>query len=259
MRHVLLVMAIVAMSASHALADIWPNTPALVNDPVFLGTHTGSFDYRSDDISVGQPYYPSIPATLVAFDPGASPVDIGQDYTVSARIRFDTDIKTELGVIARFNENNNQMYEASLNPNNGGYFILNSVTGLVPTKLGDTHNGDVQGNGTLASFNMLDDYVISLTVSGFKLDARCYDATGTTLLKEIVYDDNPGVGQGGSWAGTGLLAGGFAFAASGSSGVAGHFLDHNITLPIPEPGAVAMLLTGALALLGWAGLRRSRG
>jgi hypothetical protein len=254
MRRLLLALAIVALFASSAFAVAWPDAPALIHGPLYFGTYTGSFVYGTTDISVGQPYYPTpgVPATLLGFDPGASPVNIGQDYTVSAKIRFDTAVKTELGVQARYDVNNNTMYEASLNPNNGGYFILNSISALVPTKLGTT-------DGTVANFDINKDYVISLTVQGYQVAARCYEADGTTLLKEIIYDDSPGVGSGGHWAGTGLRTGGFSFVASGASGVAGHYLDHSVTLPVPEPGAAAILIAGALALLGWAGLHRRRG
>jgi hypothetical protein len=237
MRHVLWALAIVGVSASSVFAVAWPAPPDLHGGPKFLGTDRGTITYSPTQVTLAQTNYPSIPAALAWFDPSAT---YGNDYSVWATIRFDQTKKTELGVCARANPDKNQLYMFSLNPISG-YLALTSASALVPSNLATYPLG--------GAFDITKDYKVFLSVKGTQLDGWLYSDTGT-LIRHLEANDS-------NWA-TGWT-GGYAFAPSGASGVFGTFIDHGFGPPVPEPGIISMMIAGALALLGWAGLRRRRG
>lgn len=234
MKKALLALAVLALTFSGAMAEAWPDAPALTAGPFFEvgGTYhpTSSFTYEDNELSVDQTTA-GVPAALTWFDPNSS---YGDDYILSATIDFNEE-ESEMGLLARANSVDNQFYEFSLNPITG-YLIINSINGLVPTKIDDA-------GMTVSGIDSTKQYDMVFKVEGSQLDGWLYDDLGTELAHLSGTDSQYTTGK----------VGAFTFACSGATGVGGTYIDPQINA-IPEPATMSVLALGGVAAL----IRRRR-
>ena len=104
------------------------------------------------------------------------------------------------------------------------------------------------GEDFISGFDIAKDYGLKFDVNGSSLSATLYD--GADVVGSIIHTDD------GTHGGAALTTGKVGFFANQQTAgllVQGEWLNATI---IPEPGAIAMLIAGSLALLGWARLRR---
>ena len=160
-----------------------------------------------------------------------APAPLTHDYTMTSTIHFDSLKPTELGLAARVDINNLNLYEASLNPING-YLAIVKITGGTGFDNVETYQ--------VPNFSINQDYTLQFTVSGSELSAT---VSGGNLAAPVTIsgtDSDFTSGQMGI----------FAFKKDANL-VTGTWNNATISEPVPEPGTVALLIAGSLALLGW--------
>jgi hypothetical protein len=224
MRHVLFALAVVGIFATGAMAIDLPATDVTLT--VAPSTSWGTLSYSG----TGGEYKGRLTAAA-ATAPYLAAVTTpsGNDYDLWTQVDFENE--TELGLLARGNVGSLSLYEASINPNNG-YAALVRI---------DFGAGTNLGTFAIPGFSTSKQYGLRLTVSGSDLSAKIYESDWSYLGKISATDSTYTTGA------IGL----FELQHSGKV-CDGTFIT-------PEPGAVSSLIAGAMALLGWAGLRRRRG
>jgi hypothetical protein len=224
----LLALAIVAVFASGAMALAFP---ALMGGPPGQATLTQTFTPNQITLTspLAAPYY--------AAGVGNSP--IGDNYVLSTHLQFDMSHPTELGLLARANVLLGQAYSASLNPANG-YLALDKLAGGGGTALaGATH---------ISGFDASKDYELVFSANGSTLTGSVYD--GLTQVASLTGTDSDFT--------TGQIGVIDIYPNPGGGASLGGTFNNSTVSSIPEPGTVVMLTAGALALFGWANLRRGR-
>jgi hypothetical protein len=234
MRSVLLALGIVAVFASGAMALAFPT---LTGQPAPYVSLTQS----PTQITLGSPYpydMSTNPPGGVYFAVGVGNSPIGDNYVLSTTLHFDLSSghATELGLLARSNLASQTGYSTSVNPTNGGYLALD--------KLGGSGAGALATPLPIPNYDSNKDYELVFTVNGSSLTSTVYDGT-TPVLTLSGSDSSLTTGQIGVIDLPPLAAG----------YLSGTFLNSSVG-SVPEPGTIAMLAAGALALLGWVGLRR---
>ena len=225
MKKIALALAVVALHAACAMAAPFQTLANL--DPRVAWTQTNS----ATDTHVTA----ATTSADVPYDGFVAASQFEDNYSLFAKLHFTN--STELGLIARANTATLGLYEVSFNPSydtdGKGRLAMGRITGGAETNLTEQRYID---------FSYDKDYGLKFDVNGSSLSATLYD--GAKVIGSISATD--------ATYSTGSV--GF-LAYKRADNVQGEWLNATIS-SIPEPGAIAMLIAGSLALLGWAGLRR---
>jgi hypothetical protein len=239
MKCAVLALAIVSLCAAQAFAVAFG--PMLVNPLDGSGVTPNSFAGGTS-------------LTLTGNDPVTGPPNAGstqclvlgtpssQNFGLKARISSSE--RSEVGLALRSTGYNGYILDVNFNV---GTFNLIKVTGGSGANLLWSSVPWISQTGT---------YDMTFSAQGSSLYGRLVDvANPANSWVHSITDSSYTIGN------YGMVL--FATAPvdgahMGSAGVPinGTWTNLDIGAPVPEPGTVAMLVAGALALLGWAGLRR---
>jgi hypothetical protein len=243
MRRVLLALAIVGLCSAEAFAVAFP--PMLVNPldgsgvtPTAFAGGTSLTLTGNDPVTTEFPAPPTAGTTqaLVLGSPSS------QDFALHARI--SSTLRSEVGFGLRSNGYSGYLLDVNFN---AGSFNMIKVTG------GSGANMVTQA---LSPFSQTGTYDMVFSAQGSSLIGTLTDVANPANTWTLTHTDSS------------YTSGNFGMVLvatapvdaehPGSAGVPinGTWSNLDIGAPIPEPGSVAMLIAGALALLGWAGLRR---
>jgi hypothetical protein len=244
MKRVILTLAIIAICASQAWAVAFGVLDSA--DPRETLSQTNHDNIYTDLVATQK-------ANGIPYDVAYTTVDgngsaVGNNYGLVAGLHFTN--QTEIGFAARGDLDHLDAYAASLNPTNGYLALVKIIGG------GSFVNLDI---GKVQGFDASNDYTLGFDVQGSNLAAYLWDQTGARCT---LYDGQSGPRQ------NTYVDSLIATDSTYTSGVVGMFMfkhaapvegqwnNARILSTIPEPGTAAISIAGALALLGWAGLRR---
>ena len=244
MKRALLSLAIVAVCASGALATTITDMPTLTTIPSNFALPTGGSN--TFDTSVGSCHIKDItgayPQVL-----GWADVPSKDFYYIKGKITFDS--LSELGFIARADEGQGRCYAGAINATDGHINLYKYWDNKAVTETADgfhSNSGGYFGHGAVPAITVGETYGVGLLVNGPSLKFEVWNKDFSQLLTSInATDDSSNVYT------TGVIG---VCAAQKTGAIEGTWSDMTVT--VPEPGTVAILVAGALALLGWARLRR---
>lgn len=185
-----------------------------------------------------------VPACLAVQDVA----DYDYNYSIAATIDFDDNAANlaEIGLSACVTGGVSATgYTLGLNPNNDGYLALVEFAGA---------SFEEQTNFQIPNFDADLTYNMKLVVEEIspgtlQIDGYLYDMAGVELKHLSMTDSSPK---------TGTTAGTFTWNTAGDINTVapqGYWADARISA-IPEPGTIALLCSGLLALVGFAYHRR---
>jgi hypothetical protein len=177
--------------------------------------------------------------------PAAVLADTGNDYYIKGNITFNS--LSEMGFFARGNSTLGQGYAGCINASDGNINLYKfdglNVVDETPDGFHST-SGHYFGHGDVPAIGIDDTYGLGLSVAGSSLRLDVWSADFSSLLTSVYATDSSLT----------PLTSGFVGVCAAKKDGAIEGTWSNMT--IPEPGTIAMSIAGALALLGWAGLRR---